>query len=287
MKTLEALSPAKLNLFLHVLGRRPDGYHDLQTVFQFIDFCDRITFTTRDDGRIVRERGLPGLAPEEDLTVIAAKALRDAAGVGHGVTIDVEKVIPSGGGLGGGSSNAATALVVLNRLWDLGWSRDRLVALGATLGADVPVFVRGTACWAEGIGDRLVPIELPEPWYLVVDPCVPVFTRPLFQAPELTRDSPRLTIPDFLSGAGRNDFEPLVRARHPEVAAALDWLDDYADGGVGARLTGTGGCVFATFDDPEPAHDALARLPQRWRGVVARGMNRSPLYASGPQTVGA
>lgn len=287
MKTIEAPAPAKLNLFLHVLGRRPDGYHDLQTVFQFIDFCDRLTFTTRTDGEIVRELGLPGLAAAEDLVVIAAEALRKAAGVRLGVTIDVRKVIPAGGGLGGGSSDAATTLVVLNRLWDLGWSRDRLAALGATLGADVPVFVRGAAAWAEGIGDRLVPIELPEPWYLVVDPRAVVFTRPLFQAPELTRDSPRLTIPDFLSGAGRNDFEPLVRARHPEVAAALDWLDDYADGGVGARLTGTGGCVFATFDEPEPAHDALARLPQHWRGVVARGMNRSPLYASGPQFVGA
>ncbi|MEX0899515.1 MAG: 4-(cytidine 5'-diphospho)-2-C-methyl-D-erythritol kinase [Gammaproteobacteria bacterium] len=281
MKSLEAPAPAKLNLFLHVLGRREDGYHDLQTVFQFIDFSDRLVFTTRDDGAVVREGGLADVAPDDDLVVIAARALQGATGTTLGATIHLDKYIPSGAGLGGGSSDAATTLVALNRLWDLGWNRDRLCAFGATIGADVPVFVRGTAAWAEGIGDRLVPIELPEPWYLVVDPGVAVSTRDLFQAPELTRDSPRLTIPDFVSGAGRNDFEPLVRARYPEVAAALDWLDDYADGGVGARLTGTGGCVFATFDAPEPAHDALARLPDEWRGVVARGMNRSPLYISG------
>ena len=281
MKSLEARAPAKLNLFLHVLGRRDDGYHELQTVFQFIDFCDRLEFTTRDDGAVVREGGLADVPPDEDLVVIAARALQAATGTALGVTIRLDKYIPAGAGLGGGSSDAATTLVALNRLWELGWNRDRLCAFGATLGADVAVFVRGTAAWAEGIGDRLVPIELPEPWYLVVDPGVAVSTRALFQAPELTRDSPRLTIPDFVSGAGRNDFEPLVRARYPEVAAALDWLDDYADGGVGARLTGTGGCVFATFDEPEPAHDALARLPDGWHGIVARGMNRSPLYISG------
>ncbi len=281
MKSLEAPAPAKLNLFLHVLGRREDGYHDLQTVFQFIDFSDKLMFTTRDDGAVVREGGLAEVPADDDLVVIAARALQAATGTDLGVTITLDKYIPSGAGLGGGSSDAATTLVALNRLWDLGWNRDRLCAFGATLGADVPVFVRGTAAWAEGIGDRLVPIELLEPWYLVVDPGVAVSTRDLFQAPELTRDSPRLTIPDFVSGAGRNDFEPLVRARYPEVAAALDWLDDYADGGIGARLTGTGGCVFATFDDPEPAHDALARLPDGWRGVVARGMNRSPLYITG------
>ena len=283
MRSLDALAPAKLNLFLHVLGRREDGYHDLQTVFQFIDFCDRLAFTSRNDGAIVREGGLAGLAPDDDLVVIAARAFQAASGASDGATIRVDKLIPAGGGLGGGSSDAATTLVALNRLWEVGWSRDRLCAFAATLGADVPVFVRGVSAWAEGIGDRLVPIDLPEPWYLVVDPGVSVATGPLFQAPELTRDSPRLTIPDFVSGGGRNDFEPLVRARHPEVAAALDWLDDYADGGVGARLTGTGGCVFATFVEPVAAHDALARLPGRWRGVVARGLNRSPLYASGTQ----
>ena len=281
MRTLEALAPAKLNLFLHVLGRREDGYHELQTVFQFIDLCDRLTFTSRADGAIEREGGLPGLAPDDDLAVIAARAFQKASGAPDGVTVHIDKVIPAGGGLGGGSSDAATTLVALNRLWEVGWNRDRLCAFAVTLGADVPVFVRGAAAWGEGIGDRLVPIELPEPWYLVVDPRVPVATGPLFQAPELTRDSPRLTIPDFVSGRGRNDFEPLVRARHPEVAAALDWLGDYAEGGVGARLTGTGGCVFATFSETDAAHDALARLPGRWRGVVARGLNRSPLYAAG------
>lgn len=277
MKSLQAPAPAKLNLFLHVLGQRDDGYHELQTVFQFIDLCDTLTFTARVDGAVEREGGLPGLAPEDDLAVQAARAFQQALGTGEGVDIGIDKAIPAGAGLGGGSSDAATTLVALNRLWDAGWSRDRLTAFGATLGADVAVFVRGAAAWAEGIGDRLVPIELPEPWYLVVDPGVSVPTGPLFQAPELTRDSPRLTIPDFVSGAGRNDFEPLVRARYPQVAAALDWLDDYGRG----RLTGTGGCVFTDFDDEAAAGDALARLPDDWRGLVARGLNRSPLYAPG------
>ncbi|MCA1797943.1 MAG: 4-(cytidine 5'-diphospho)-2-C-methyl-D-erythritol kinase [Xanthomonadaceae bacterium] len=275
MKTVEALAPAKLNLFLHVTGRRDDGYHDLQTVFQFVDLCDLLRFTPRDDDRIERVGGLPDVAPADDLAVRAAFALREAAGNSRGMTIEVRKSIPAGGGLGGGSSDAATTLVTLNRMWGLGWSVGRLAALGLTLGADVPVFVHGYAAWAEGVGDRLVPIELPEPWYLLVDPGISVPTDAVFQAPELTRDSPRLTISDFVSGGGRNDFEPVVRARYPEVAAALDWLAGHG----GGRLTGTGGCVFGTFTARDSAEAAYDALPDGWRGVVARGLNRSPLYA--------
>lgn len=275
MSAVAALAPAKLNLFVHVTGRREDGYHTLQTVFQFIDLCDRLRFSLRDDAAVVRTGGLPEVAADDDLVVRAARALRDAAHLERGVAIDLRKAIPAGGGLGGGSSDAATTLVTLNRMWGIGWPVERLAALGLTLGADVPVFVHGHAAWAEGVGERLVPIELPEPWYLVVDPGVSVPTASIFQAPELTRDSPRLTIPDFVSGGGRNDFEPVVRARHPEVAAALDWLDGHG----GGRLTGTGGCVFGTYATRAAAEAAYAALPDDWRGVVARGLNRSPLYA--------
>lgn len=274
---MKVQAPAKLNLFLHVLGRRPDGYHELQTLFQLIDLYDTLTFTDRRDGRIVRTGGLPGLDPTDDLVVRAAHALRLSAGIpARGVTIDVEKHIPAGGGLGGGSSDAAATLLVLNRLWHLDWTLDRLAALGATLGADVPVFIRGESALAEGIGERLSPVDLPERWYLVVDPGVEVSTAALFQAPELTRDSPRLTIPDFVSGGGRNDFEPVARARHAEVGAVLDWLDDHG----GGRLTGTGGCCFAHYATREEAEAAARALPDRWRGFVARGLDRSPLFGA-------
>lgn len=270
------LAPAKLNLFLHVLGRRKDGYHELQTVFQFLDLCDELTFARRDDGVIVRNGGLAGLAAEEDLVVRAARALQQASGVAYGAEISVNKRIPAGGGLGGGSSDAATTLVALVRLWDLEWDRQRLAELGLALGADVPVFVHGEAAWAEGVGERLTPVALDEPWYLVVDPGVAVSTAAVFQAPELTRDSPRLTIRDFVSGGGRNDFEPVVRARYPEVAAALDWLEGHGQ----ARLTGTGGCVFAAFATQAAAAAAHAQLPRQWNGFVARGLNRSPIIGA-------
>lgn len=273
---IEVLAPAKLNLFLHIVGRRQDGYHELQTVFQFIDFCDRIRVSHRDDDEIVRMGGLEGLAPEDDLTVRAALALREASGVSHGVTLELDKRIPAGGGLGGGSSDAAAVLVALDRLWRLGWERSRLAALGLTLGADVPVFVLGHAAWAEGVGDRLTPIDLPEPWYLVIHPGVNIPTGELFQTPELTRDSPRMTIRDFVSGGGRNDFEPVVRARYPEVAAALDWLEGAGKG----RLTGTGSCVYAEFASREQAEKVFASMPGDWAGFVARGLNRSPLFGA-------
>lgn len=266
-------APAKLNLFLHVTGRRADGFHLLQTVFQFLDYGDALCFTVRDDGVVRRINELPGVAADADLAVRAARLLQAETGCALGVDMAVEKVLPMGGGLGGGSSDAATTLVALNALWRLGLDEERLAALGLSLGADVPVFVRGRAAWAEGVGERLEPVDLPEPWYLVLVPPVGVATAAVFGAPELTRDCPPITIRDFLAGRGGNVCEPVVRARFPAVAEALDWLDRFAP----ARMTGTGCCVFAAFADEEGAREVVARLPAGWRGFVARGRNRSPL----------
>lgn len=266
-------APAKLNLFLHVTGRRADGYHTLQSVFQFLDRADLIHLRVTTDGAIRLLTPLPGVAPEQDLTVRAARLLQSAAGVTAGVDIQVDKQLPLGGGLGGGSSDAATVLVALNRLWGLGWPEDRLAAVGLRLGADVPVFVRGRAAWAEGVGERLTQIELPEPWFVVLVPPVTVSTAEIFSAPELTRDTPPIRIPAFLAGAGGNDCESVVRARYPVVGQYLDWLSQFGR----ARLTGTGACVFAAFSEPATARQVVARLPAGWRGFVAQGRNRSPL----------
>ncbi len=268
-------APAKLNLMLRVVGRRPDGYHELQTVFQFVDRADLLQFKTRDDGVIRRLNEVPGLPQEQDLVVRAARMLRERGGCRAGADIRVDKRLPMGGGLGGGSSDAATTLVALNRLWGLELSGDELAALGLELGADVPVFVRGAAAWGEGVGERLQPVELPRPWYLVLVPDCHVRTADVFAAPELTRDAPHITISDFLAGAQGNACVPVVRRRYAQVARALDWLDGVAQG----RLTGTGSCVFAQFDDEKRARD-LARLASaEYNAFVARGMNRSPLLA--------
>jgi 4-diphosphocytidyl-2-C-methyl-D-erythritol kinase len=266
-------APAKLNLFLHITGRREDGFHLLQTVFQFLDYGDELYFTLRDDGVVSRVSDLPGVAAESDLVVRAARLLQAETGCPRGVDIRVEKRLPMGGGLGGGSSDAATTLVALNALWRLGLPEERLAALGLGLGADVPVFVRGRAAWAEGVGERLEPVDLPEPWYLVLVPPVGVATAAVFGAPELTRDCPAITIRDFLAGMGENVCEPVVRRRFPAVAEALDWLAGYAP----SRMTGTGCCVFAAFADESEARGVLAQLPAGWSGFVARGRNRSPL----------
>jgi len=271
-------APAKLNLFLHVIGKRADGYHSLQTVFQLLDHCDEIFIEPTDDGVIRRPEGLAGIAPEQDLVVRAARLLQAESGARLGAELRVHKRIPSGGGLGGGSSDAATVLVALNRLWGLGWPTGRLAELGLRLGADVPVFVHGRSAWAEGVGERLAPVELPGAWYLVVCPDCAVSTAEIFSDPELTRDSPETTINGFLSAGGRNDCEPVVRRRYPAVAAALDWVTARS-GGRSARLTGTGGCVFAAFDAAEQARAALEGLPARWTGFVARGVAESPLLA--------
>ncbi|MAT65799.1 MAG: 4-(cytidine 5'-diphospho)-2-C-methyl-D-erythritol kinase [Gammaproteobacteria bacterium] len=269
-------APAKLNLFLHITGRRPDGYHTLQSLFQFLDHGDRLDFSVTEAPGVRLLAPLPGVPPDRDLTVRAARLLQQRAGVSRGVEIRLDKRLPLGGGLGGGSSDAATTLVVLNRLWKAGLDEDELAALGLELGADVPVFVRGRAAWAEGVGERLTPVEVPEPWYLVIVPPVSVSTAAVFQHPELTRDSRPITISDFLAGRSRNDCEAIVRQLYPEVAAALDWLN----GRTRARLTGTGACVFGAFDDRATALAAQQAMPAGWEGFIARGCNRSPLHAA-------
>ncbi len=271
-------APAKLNLFLHITGRREDGYHDLQTVFQLLDHGDRLDFRVRADGRILRRGELPSVPAERDLTLRAARALQAATGTGLGAEIRLHKRLPLGGGLGGGSSDAATALVALNHLWGCGLGVERLMALGLGLGADVPVFVGGRTAWAEGLGERLAPIELPQRWYVVLHPAVSVSTAALFADPGLTRDCAPITIAAFLSGVGLNVFEPLVRGRYPQVARALDWLSgEGPQRGERARLTGTGACVFLALDRHEQAASILRRLPGGWQGFAARAVTRSPL----------
>ena len=266
-------APAKLNLMLRVVGRRADGYHELQTVFQFIDRCDQLHFRLRDDGRVCRLGRLEAVAPEQDLTVRAAALLQRHSGCGRGVDIRIDKRLPMGGGLGGGSSDAATTLVALNRLWRLGLGEEALAELGLSLGADVPVFVRGRAAWGEGVGERLTPLELARPWYLVLTPDCHVATAEVFAAKELKRDSSPIAVADFLAGSALNDCLPVVRRRYAPVAEALDWLDRYA----AARLTGTGACVFAAFEGEAEARRVRERAPAHYRAFVARGLNRSPL----------
>ena len=270
-------APAKLNLFLHIVGRRADGYHLLQTAFQLLDWGDSVHLRVREDGAIRRLDPLPGVAAEADLGLRAAQALREASGTRLGADIAIDKRIPLGGGLGGGSSDAATTLVALNAMWSTGLDEPALEKIALGLGADVPVFVRGHSAWAEGVGEELTRIELAERWYVVVDPGAAVPTRELFQVRELTRNSPRLTIPLFASGATTgNAFEPAVRERFPAVAAALDWLA--ADVGSGeARLSGSGGCVFAPVASREAGLAVLADCPAGMRGFVALGVNESPL----------
>ena len=266
-------APAKINHFLHVTGRRGDGYHLLQTVFQFLDLADELRITATADGRIRCRRNYQQVEEKDDLVVRAAKLLRELGGSSKGADIHVDKKIPIGGGLGGGSSDAATTLVALNCLWDTGLTTDQLAEAGLTLGADVPVFVRGFAAWGEGVGEQLEPVQLPEDWYLLIYPNVPVATAQIFNAPELARSTPRVTLHDFLEGRCRNDCEPVVRWISPEVAAALDWLNARAK----ARLSGTGASVFAAYSEREQAARLLEELPAIWQGFVTRGRNRSPL----------
>jgi len=269
-------APAKLNLFLHINGRRADGYHDLQTMFQLLDWGDEIGIEVTDDPRIERIEGPADIDPATDLAVRAALALQRANGARQGARIRVRKRVPVGGGLGGGSSDAATVLLVLNRLWGTSLTPAELASLGLALGSDVPIFVHGSSAWAEGRGEKLTPLELPEAWYLVVHPGVAVATAEIFQAPELTRNSPIITIRALSPGQTRNDCEPVVRSRYPAVAAALDWLGARAT----ARLSGTGSCVFASFASAADAERVAARVPDEWSARVARGLNRSPLLAA-------
>ena len=266
------LAPAKLNLCLHIVGRRADGYHLLQSAMQFVDLCDELRFHERPAGTIERIAGPAEIPAESDIAVKAARALatgRDVPGVG----IELHKRIPVQGGLGGGSSNAATVLVALNELWRLQLSVDDLTRIGLTLGADVPFFVRGSAAWVEGIGEKLTPYDFPERHFLIVKPQAAVSTAEIFQAAELTRNSPVTTIRGFLAAGGRNDCTACVRGRYPEIAEALDWLQEFGE----ARLTGTGACVFVALANEQAAQSVRARLPARWSGFVVRSLNRSPL----------
>jgi 4-diphosphocytidyl-2-C-methyl-D-erythritol kinase len=267
-------APAKLNLCLHIVGRRADGYHLLQSAMQFIDLCDELRFHARPRGTIERSAGPAEIPAESDIVVKAARALakdRDVPGVG----IELSKRIPVQAGLGGGSSDAATVLVALNHIWQLQLSVDELARIGLTLGADVPFFVRGRAAWAEGVGEQLTSYDFAQSHYLVVKPQAAVSTAEVFQAPELTRNSPVTTIRGFLAAGGRNDCESCVRGRYPEIAEALDWLREFGE----ARLTGTGACVFVALPDEHTAQAVRARLPARWSGYVVRGLNRSPLLS--------
>jgi len=268
-------APGKLNLFLHITGRRPDGYHLLQTVFQLLDYSDELAFQVRDDTVIDRPLGPDTVAVEQDLTVRAAKLLQQTVNPGKGADIYINKHLPMGGGLGGGSSDAATTLLALNHYWACGLTSNQLAELGQQLGADVPVFVHGHSAWAEGIGERLQALDLPVRYYVVIRPDVEIKTTVIFATPELTRDCKPITIPDFLESGAGNVFEPVVRSRYIQVAEALDWLCQYAP----AKLTGTGSCVFAGFDASEAAEKVIQQLPKHWTGFLAKGINQSPLFS--------
>ena len=269
-------APAKLNLFLHVVGRRSDGYHLLQTLFRFVDHGDTLHFSPRADGRVELLTPLPGVAPDDDLTVRAARLLQRETDCAQGVDIRLEKRLPLGGGLGGGSSDAATVLLALNHLWGLGLPRARLQALGLTLGADVPVFVFGRNAFAEGVGEALQSVELPPAWYVVLEPPVGVPTAAIFSAPELRRDTPEMRAADWRPGGGHNDLEPVACARFPAVSEHLAWLNAQVPGR--ARMSGSGACVFAELSDRAAAEAVVARLPAGWRGWAAPGLAAHPLF---------
>lgn len=276
---LSCPAPAKLNLFLLVTGCRSDGYHTLQTIFRFIDRADRLTFRTRDDGQIRRVTDLPGVEEQQDLMVRAARLLQQATGCKLGADLTIDKTLPMGGGLGGGSSDAATALLALNRLWNLGLRRQELQHLGLKLGADVPVFLFGHNAFAEGVGERLQRVDLPPSWYLVLVPPVAVSTGSVFADPELTRSTTPVTIRAFSEGCdrhgllGRNDLEAVVCRRYPEVANHLQWLRQFGP----AALTGSGACVFCPFDSETAARSVLAQRPAGMHGFVAEGLSQHPL----------
>ncbi|MBB1521347.1 4-(cytidine 5'-diphospho)-2-C-methyl-D-erythritol kinase [Aquipseudomonas guryensis] len=267
-------APAKLNLMLHILGRRADGYHELQTLFQFIDYGDQLGFALRTDGEIRLHSEIPGVPHDSNLIVRAARQLQQQAGCTLGADIWLDKRLPMGGGIGGGSSDAATTLLGLNHLWQLGWDEDCLAQLGLGLGADVPVFVRGRAAFAEGVGERLQPVELAEPWYLVAVPQVAISTAEVFADPELTRNTPAITVRSLPAGGGHNDCQPVVEKRYPEVRNALNLLNKF----VPARMTGTGACVFGSFPNQADADKVSRQLPATLPSFTARGCNRSPVH---------
>lgn len=280
-------APAKLNLFLHVTGRRPDGYHTLQTLFRFVGLQDAVRFVPRTDGQIVLATPIAGVPPEQDLTVRAAAALRQAAGVRDGVTIHLEKHLPMGGGLGGGSSDAATVLLALNYLWQLGGSHAELLALALPLGADVPVFVFGQNAFGEGVGEALSPVDLPSAWYLIIHPGVSVPTAGIFSSPDLPRNTPPMAPADWarglIRGVGHNDLEAVAAGLYPAVGQALAWLNAQPETAGRVRMTGSGACVFAVFDDEAAAWAVHARLSgqragEPWAAWVTPGLVRHPLF---------
>ena len=281
----DCLAPAKLNLFLHITGRRPDGYHALQTVFQLLDWGDTLHFTRRDDGRVTRSTDVSGVPPEHDLTVRAALLLKNHTGSAEGVDIQIDKRLPMGAGLGGGSSDAATTLLALNRLWKLDLPREELQALALKLGADVPFFVFGKNAFAEGVGEALEAVQLPARYFLVVTPRVQVPTAAIFSEKSLTRDSKPLTITDFLAqhscsaewpdSFGRNDMQQVVVGKYAEVAQVLRWFDNIA----AARMTGSGASVFAAFPRRDEAEAAQAKLPSEWNSAVTASLDTHPLFA--------
>jgi 4-diphosphocytidyl-2-C-methyl-D-erythritol kinase len=267
-------APAKLNLFLHINGRRADGYHELQTMFQFLDYGDQLGFRSRDDGVIRLHTDIPGVPHDSNLIVRAARQLQARSGTPLGADIWLDKQLPMGGGIGGGSSDAATTLLGLNHLWHLEWSENRLAELGLELGADVPVFVRGRAAFAEGVGERLTPVTLSEPWFLVLAPQVSVSTAEIFSDPELTRNTPAITVRSLPEGGGHNDCQPVVERHYAEVRNALNLLNKF----VPARMTGTGACVFGSFPNRSDADKVSRQLPATLPRFIARGCNRSPVH---------
>ena len=271
--TLSLAAPAKINLFLHILGRRQDGYHEIQTFFQLLDYGDQLSFSVRRDGQLTLTPAMANIADNDNLVIRAAKKLQVATKTRLGADIQLDKRLPLGGGLGGGSSNAATTLVALNHLWKTGLTATALANLGVQLGADVPVFVHGCSAWAEGIGERLQAIAMPERWYLVIKPNCSVSTGQIFSHPQLTRNTAPITVASFLEKGGINDCQTMVVQIYPEIAEAISWLGRHAH----AQLTGTGACIFAALPSRYAADELLRKVPTHWRSFIAKGINRSPV----------
>ena len=264
-------APAKLNLFLHITGQRADGYHLLQSVFQFLDFGDSLYFETRPDNKIQLKPDLDSVNHDDNIIVKAANALQKYSEKSCGANITLEKRLPMGGGLGGGSSDAATTLLALNKLWDINLSKKELMKIGLSLGADVPVFIYGNAAWAEGVGEDLTTINPPEPWYLVIFPNIHINTGTIFSSVELTRDKLPIKIRDFLNGSTENVCQPVVSAKYPEVNEAINWLNQFTE----AKLTGTGACLFGSFESELAAQKVAQEVPEKWQAFVAKGLNET------------
>jgi 4-diphosphocytidyl-2-C-methyl-D-erythritol kinase len=276
MKKLILPAPAKLNLFLHINSQRDDGLHELQTIFQLLSYGDSLSFTLRNDKAINLNSRIPGVSTENNLVMRAAKLMQQHDKKRRGVDIVLTKRLPLGSGLGGGSSDAATTLHALNDLWEIDMPISMLLKLGLQLGADVPVFVQGQSCWAEGVGELITPMTLPEPWFVVISPQVSISTAEIFFDKQLTRDTPKQTMSSSLIETGENNCQAVVLQRYPEVAEALNWLNRFGT----AQMTGTGGCVFARFIDKDEAQAVLDELPKNYKGFIAQGLNQSPLLTS-------